>query len=308
MSRNTARYAAFSIPATSFGGSDGMAPAMSVTLRVPRPLTPIRAAAPCESGTAVVHQAQLELFMGWYEERFIPSSTRTECACLNCMRPFWLPKSEVSRRQTCGKECRLAHEAQKKKARECACLHCGVAFTPRTTQVNLNQGKYCSLACSTKAIGQLWTPDARVKAVSAVAKSIEDGLFTPKKGVLHPQWTGGYEAARDRSRLSGKDSERTRNYRKNNPEKVREFSSKRRGLKTGALPSGTVSRIGMLQRWMCAICTAGIKGKFHADHITPLARGGKHEPLNIQLLCPTCNVRKSAKDPIDYMQSRGFLL
>lgn len=59
ISRNTARYAAFSIPATSFGGSDGMAPAMSVTLRVPRPLTPIRAAAPCESGTAVVNQIQL---------------------------------------------------------------------------------------------------------------------------------------------------------------------------------------------------------------------------------------------------------
>ena len=60
MSRNTARHAAFSISATNFGGSDGMASAMSVTLRVPRPLTPIRAAAPCESGTAVVHQEQLE--------------------------------------------------------------------------------------------------------------------------------------------------------------------------------------------------------------------------------------------------------
>lgn len=63
MSRNTARHAAFSISATNFGGSDGMASAMSVTLRVPRPLTPIRAAAPCESGTAVVNQAQLEQLM-----------------------------------------------------------------------------------------------------------------------------------------------------------------------------------------------------------------------------------------------------
>lgn len=63
ISRNTARYAAFSIPATSFGGSDGMAKAMPVTLRVPRSLTPIRAAAPCESGSAVVHQAQLEQSM-----------------------------------------------------------------------------------------------------------------------------------------------------------------------------------------------------------------------------------------------------
>ena len=60
MSRNTARHAAFSISATNFGGSDGMASAMSVTLRVPRSSTPIRAAAPRGSGTAVVHQAQPE--------------------------------------------------------------------------------------------------------------------------------------------------------------------------------------------------------------------------------------------------------
>ena len=60
VSRNTARDAAFSIQATSFGGSDGMAQAMPVTLRVPRSSTPIRAAAPRGSGTAVVHQAQPE--------------------------------------------------------------------------------------------------------------------------------------------------------------------------------------------------------------------------------------------------------
>ena len=46
----------------------------------------------------------------------------------------------------------------------------------------------------------------------------------------------------------------------------------------------------------------------HVDHIVPLAKGGQHVASNIQILCPTCNVRKSAKDPIDFMQSRGFLL
>ena len=57
---HTEKFAAFSIPATSFGGSDGMAKAMPVTLRVPRSSTPIRAAALRGSGTAVVHQAQPE--------------------------------------------------------------------------------------------------------------------------------------------------------------------------------------------------------------------------------------------------------
>jgi 5-methylcytosine-specific restriction endonuclease McrA len=157
-------------------------------------------------------------------------------------------------------------------------------------------------------LGQLWTTEARKKSTSALLESIESGSFVPRKGELHHQWTGGYQAARERSRLSGKQVERTRKYRKNNPDKVREFSSKRRGRKTGKLPKGTVLRIGELQRWKCAICSVGIKEKFHTDHVMPLAREGKHEPLNIQLLCPTCNTKKSAKDPIAFMQSRGFLL
>ena len=42
--------------------------------------------------------------------------------------------------------------------------------------------------------------------------------------------------------------------------------------------------------------------------IKPLARGGTNQRTNLQLLCPPCNLSKSAKDPIDFMQSRGFLL
>jgi len=54
-----ARFAAFLFP-NRFGGQDGRASALSVTLRVPRPLTPILAAAQCESCSAVVLKAQLE--------------------------------------------------------------------------------------------------------------------------------------------------------------------------------------------------------------------------------------------------------
>ena len=32
------------------------------------------------------------------------------------------------------------------------------------------------------------------------------------------------------------------------------------------------------------------------------------DKANLQLLCPTCNTKKSAKHPIDFMQSRGLLL
>ena len=33
---------------------------------------------------------------------------------------------------------------------------------------------------------------------------------------------------------------------------------------------------------------------YHIDHIEALANGGVNTPSNIQLLCPTCNLRKGA--------------
>jgi 5-methylcytosine-specific restriction endonuclease McrA len=74
------------------------------------------------------------------------------------------------------------------------------------------------------------------------------------------------------------------------------------------LPRGFIAKLFLLQRKKCTICRRSIEAGYHVDHITALAKGGKHEPWNIQLLCATCNVRKSAKDPIEYMQSRGYLL
>lgn len=63
------------------------------------------------------------------------------------------------------------------------------------------------------------------------------------------------------------------------------------------------------KRCRCAVCKASIEGAaYHLDHIKPLARGGGNDPSNLQLLCPPCNLSKSAKDPIDFMQSRGYLL
>ncbi|WP_269759257.1 HNH endonuclease [Variovorax sp. E3] len=74
------------------------------------------------------------------------------------------------------------------------------------------------------------------------------------------------------------------------------------------LPRGTVKKIGGLQRWRCACCEVDIRFRFHMDHVISLAAGGEHAPLNIQLLCKTCNLKKSAKHPVDFMQQMGKLL
>lgn len=62
------------------------------------------------------------------------------------------------------------------------------------------------------------------------------------------------------------------------------------------------------QRGKCATCRCGIAAGYEIDHIEPISRGGTNHRLNFQLLCRTCNRTKGAKDPIAFMQQRGFLL
>ncbi len=44
------------------------------------------------------------------------------------------------------------------------------------------------------------------------------------------------------------------------------------------------------------------------DHIQPLALGGRTDKTNLQLLCPTCNLKKGAKPPERWAAENGRLL
>lgn len=75
----------------------------------------------------------------------------------------------------------------------------------------------------------------------------------------------------------------------------------------GTHTSSDVLLILSKQQGKCAICKAMV-GKYHVDHIYPLASGGRNSPDNLQILCAPCNLSKNRSDPIDYMQARGFLI
>lgn len=76
----------------------------------------------------------------------------------------------------------------------------------------------------------------------------------------------------------------------------------------GHFTAADVERIKGQQKNRCGACRKPLK-KYHIDHHIPLARGGTNEARNIQLLCPSCNHSKSARDPIEFMQSKfGRLL
>lgn len=76
----------------------------------------------------------------------------------------------------------------------------------------------------------------------------------------------------------------------------------------GSYTHNDINNLLIMQKYKCPVCRTSIKEKYHIDHIVPLSKGGSNWKENIQLLCPTCNLTKQAKDPIDFMQERGFLL
>ena len=133
---------------------------------------------------------------------------------------------------------------------------------------------------------------------------------------------------RERYKLIDKEAERKRlaEYAAKNPEKVKErkkawklanpdvvraHTRNRRALKKdvgGTHTAEDIQDIHRLQKGKCAICRKKLGEKYDVDHITPIAKGGSNDRSNLQLAHPTCNQRKNRKDPIEYMQSLGFLL
>lgn len=77
---------------------------------------------------------------------------------------------------------------------------------------------------------------------------------------------------------------------------------------SGKLSPWIVKKLFILQRGLCPCCKQHLGADYHIDHIFPLALGGTNVDSNVQLLRSTCNLNKNAKHPVDFMQSRGFLL
>ena len=99
-------------------------------------------------------------------------------------------------------------------------------------------------------------------------------------------------------------------WRLANSKKIKIYNQNRRAIKLAngnRLSPGLSDKLFCLQQGKCACCKC-LLDKYHLDHIMPLALGGLNNDNNIQLLCPTCNLKKHTKHPIDFMQSRGFLL
>ena len=103
---------------------------------------------------------------------------------------------------------------------------------------------------------------------------------------------------------------RVKEWQRSNKEYAAARAARRRAMTSGpdSYTGDDVKRLFSAQKGKCACCRTSLARGYDVDHVVPLSKGGGNGKDNIQLLCPTCNASKGAKDPVIFMQQRGYLL
>ena len=108
-----------------------------------------------------------------------------------------------------------------------------------------------------------------------------------------------------------KAKQRAKEWTERNPEKrkaiVLNYAARRRSWTESGVSAKELAAWESEQKKDCYWCGAACAGEYHVDHYVPLSKGGEHELHNLVIACPTCNLRKNAKDPYEFAQSVGRL-
>lgn len=157
------------------------------------------------------------------------------------------------------------------------CAECGSSIEHKSTRA-----KYCNRTCKNRAT-QRRRPDERARNRDRYQKE-----RARRQEYARSAYWNDPEHGRERSR----------EYRKNNPHRRREFNdlrSERMRSNPGFVPfsHGEWERHKRLFGGECAYCHRPSE-ILEMDHVIPLSRGGRHALANIVPACPSCNRTKSS--------------
>jgi 5-methylcytosine-specific restriction endonuclease McrA len=197
-----------------------------------------------------------------------------------------------------GKPCTKGHIAER-RTESCSCVECQNLIVAKYREKNRE------LVNERTRVWRALNPERCAEMNRASRKALYDK--NPEK--FRAKSKAFREAYPEKSSAWVKKAKSA--WVKAHPEMSAIYARNRRAKKKNAEGTHTIAEIRNLfsiQKGKCAMCMRGIKLKFHADHIVPLALGGGNGIRNIQLLCPPCNLKKGAKDPITFAQRLGLLV
>ena len=178
--------------------------------------------------------------------------------------------------------------------------------------------KVCTKCGESKSLTEFSKHRNGLRAYCKHCAAIANSKWYAANSDYHRKWRvenpDKVKVAAVKYRTANPEKERARHskWKLENPEYNRVHCHNRRARKRetgGKLSSGLADKLFKFQRGKCACgCKQPLGTNYHLDHIMPIALGGMNTDDNIQLLRSTCNQRKYKRHPVEFMQSRGFLL
>lgn len=208
--------------------------------------------------------------------------------CLNCNGIYKVKKSRKEKGLTkfCSTICKHDHIRNnkilyKRKPDNCVCKLCKKTFRLKPFSIKRGRGSYCSRTCQA------------------------DSQKISMTGNNNPNYRHG------RTYEKGFYKNTAEIWRSKNRDIISLHRRRQKAIRRSVDGKFSIREIRNLketQRSKCINCFSSIKDKYHVDHIIPIKLGGTNNIENIQLLCPTCNLSKGAKDPIFWANENGRLL
>lgn len=204
-------------------------------------------------------------------------------ACEYCDSPFRtkIAHSKRQKAKFCSRECFHRQRAVDSYV-SVDCAECAQPVRVERSQIKPYNNTFCNWSCYTAFQTQRVACTCEVCGkdfeVRPSARNRGGGRFCSNRcfadwntGENHHLWAGG------------------------------ENQYQRRKAKPGTHSRADIDALWRIQRGRCVFCTVDLRETgFHRDHIIPLARGGTHFCGNIQLTCPTCNIAKNQKLPVEF--------
>ena len=114
---------------------------------------------------------------------------------------------------------------------------------------------------------------------------------------------------RYRERTREQQKKWSREWAANNKDKVRAirrtYKVKRRAVESEGIGTTELAAWAESAEKSCYWCGIQCDESYHIDHYEPLSRGGEHRVENLVISCPTCNMRKSCRDPYEFAQTNA---